>query len=752
MHGPLQWQPLQLLDSRFRANLQALATRNPDLAARLAQLKIDQPFFIAARGDEILLGRESSIGIEAVPNSLPPAAARKTAQSVFPRDCVTWPIIVSGLGYGWLWDRIFKLPCKLTTAPGHRPPIYFLTADIEGLWAVLHVMDWREFLGQARLPIFAGRNAVEELRQALIDDPTLPRPKACLGMEPALWQDQTFEEMLGQVRVQSDARIELLYERLEQMYLAATAAELSPRFRSGRLRILGITSRYTTFLQHSMRDWLDGMSRLGHETRLVVESSDHLMLGQYGCAKAIADFQPDLLVLIDHYRGELGPLPANLPCVMWVQDRLDNIYCSDAGHKQTARDYCVGFGRLHLSTKYGFPIDRFMSCVVGVNEMRFEGADLNEEELRPYACDVSYVSHASVPAERLVSDFAQKSPAAMRSLIDDVFQQMEAWYTGGGLCLSEPAMTAIVRRSMDATRIELDAKAFAAVLMFFYQDVNNAMYRHQTLGWLADLEVNLCLWGKGWERHPRFAKYARGVADNHRDLRNIYLASKINIQVTPYGVMHQRLLDGLAAGGFFLLRRHPGDEVGRLYRRLLEWCQKHGIQSDEELHARADESIHALIAEMDRLELCSPATRSFPTFDVMHGHADMEFMNTAAAVWDGNDQRTGISPSLGTPGEGWGGGGGIAQRKEYPHPNPPPEYQGREKTSGASAYDQVAFGGRDELAECLRRFLGDPAARREIADSMRRIVLEKCSYLNISRRMLAMIADDLASSRMQKAA
>jgi hypothetical protein len=45
-----------------------------------------------------------------------------------------------------------------------------------------------------------------------------------------------------------------------------------------------------------------------------------------------------------------------------------------------------------------------------------------------------------------------------------------------------------------------------------------------------------------------------------------------------------------------------------------------------------------------------------------------------------------LTPSPGTPGEGWGGGSPIA--RPAPHLNPPPEYEGRrqEKTSRIFAH------------------------------------------------------------------
>ena len=84
--------------------------------------------------------------------------------------------------------------------------------------------------------------------------------------------------------------------------------------------------------------------------------------------------------------------------------------------------------------------------------------------------------------------------------------------------------------------------------------VNNLLFRHQSLRRsLLDMDIDLRLYGRGWENNPTFAKFARGVADHRGELPLIYQASRINLQVSPLGSLHQRVMEGLASGGFFLL-------------------------------------------------------------------------------------------------------------------------------------------------------------------------------------------------------
>ena len=702
MSALVKWHPLELFDARFAANIEALSGRDAALAARLSEVRLLTPFCIAAEGDNVLLGRQGAAGVEVVPNPLPPLVARDVAGNLFPQGAVNGPVAIAGLGYGWLWDRVAKLPCRMEAAPGHRPPIYLLTGNIERLWAVLHVLDWRQMLADQRFPLFVGPEAATQFRQALIDRPSLPLPAAWVSAEPQLWP-QDFNFLLKGVTEGRSRQMDRLRARVRELYPAVSPAELAERLGAGKLRVLGITSRYTTFLQYSMRDWLSGFERLGHETKLIMETADHEVTTPLGIAEACADFRPDLVVLIDHYRAEFAGLPEHVPCVMWVQDRLPNIFSESGGRNQTDLDYCVGFGRLHLSSRFGYPADRFMPSTIGINDQKYARSPLSPEDVARYGCDVSYVSHASTPSDALIRKELGPSPSPEASrLLWDFHDRMVAHFEGGGHVLTEPVLRRRLIESMRQTRVDLDPAGVDDLIGFFSQQVNNAIFRHQALLWVADLGVDLRLYGRGWEAHPHLSRFARGVADNQSELPKIYLASKINLQLIPHGVMHQRLLDGLSAGGFFLIRYTPGDAIGGAYRQLWEWCRGRGIQCDADMRARADEQARHLIDRVDELLGYDSAAAGLPLYDCLQTVADDQFMSLASAVWP----------------------------FEYP---------------------QVAFADREELRSKLTRYLGDDAARTELAGAMRRVVVDRCSYRSINQRLLQFIMADLSRRESRSA-
>lgn len=697
----LTWHPLASLAERFAANLAALQMRDPQLADRLATLVIAQPFYIAAEGDRVFLGRCGESGIAPIADPVPAPSAKSLARKVFPSAAVTGPLAVCGLGYGWLWDCVAKLPSRIDVLPGHRPPIYFLTGDIEQLWAVLHVMDWRAMLADRRYPIFAGPDAFEQFRTSLIADPTFPEPRGLIRIDSTL-PAVNLDEFLKDLRLAREQHLKTIHRAIEALYATPRGNDWPAKFRSGRLRVLGITSRYTTFLQHSMRDWLSAFERMGHQTRLVIEQHDHLMLGAYGYARGILDFNPDLILIIDHYRAEIGDIAQSVPCVMWVQDQLPNIYCAAAGRAQGPRDYCLGHGRLHLSTRYGYPAERFLSTTVGINDEKYAPAPPSSEEIRKFGCDVSYVSHASATSDKLVEKLLGPKPREeMARLVWDMHDRMVGHFQSGGQVLTDPVLRLHLCASIAQTGFDPGLAQGQAILQHFSGQVNNAIFRQQALEWVAQAGVDLRIYGRGWDTHPRLARYARGEADNQRDLPSIYRASKINLQVITHGAVHQRLMDGLASGAFFLMRYTPGDDLGIPYRALWEFCRRNGIRGEHEMRAALNDEAGSWVARIESLVGHDTASHDMKLFDCLATLADNDFASLATGIW----------PEL---------------------------------------YPKVSFKTPADLHEKLGLFLSDEPLRNRIAMEMRSVVNERFSYRSISQRLLRMIGDSLKEQSESK--
>ncbi len=694
--GEPSYQPLGQLASLFQANLAALEAARPHIARQLGEFDPSMWGVCAADG-QVKLAQRSAEGWRQMPQALTPMASKETAEKIFPNGRRMCAVLVAGVDQGWLWHALYTMPCEVPALPGHRPPLYFLARGGEHLALALHLHDWRQMLADPSVQLFVGADAVEQVARSMQGAAHCPWPKVAVTLDPVLWtQGRTLDSLLVQAAQAAEARFAACQKRLVELYRCADEpGALAARLQSEKsLKILGITSRYTTFLQYSMRDWLAGFEELGHQTKLVIEQEDFHSLSNLHYAQACAEFVPDIILLIDHARCEFKAFPPNIPFVMWVQDMLPNILSAPAGAGQNRTDYVLGYGRTDCIYKYGYPARRFMSSMIGVNPRRFSPP----AQRGGYACDVSFVSHCSTPAAELLAEELQKQPdAQLKKLLSVMYEKLAGVYQSGGYVVEPMAFEQLLRQSMEQTQTRLQDPA--GVLDFFTQRINNALFRHQALNWLVELDIDLRLYGRGWEAHPTFKRYARGVADNQKDLAEIYHTSRICLHIAPWGSAHQRVFDGLAAGAFFLFRGHGGELNESDWRELWRMCQAENIQTDQEFGRRATPPMRQLLARIVARTQDDPFASSYgPAYDFLgelRDQAEMDFTRSASTLW--------------------------------------PEYS------------QVAFFNRDDLHEKIRRFLPDDAARQTIARSMRQTVVDKLSYLAICKRLLRFIDHDLAA-------
>jgi hypothetical protein len=700
----VNWQRLDMLGARFRANCDALATRDAELAGRLRSHRPSAQYVIATQDERVHLARLEGTTAHVIPCRLPPVGAQQVAQQLCLTGRYHEPVLVAGIDQGWLWHFLYQLPAEAPACPGYRAPLFFLVKEIKELWIAAHLHDWRQLLADARVQILVGADAYSQVLRTIDANPRINIPRLSVTLDPAVWPaGKNLDVLTSELLSSLNARLGVAGERLKALYAANTDASIAARLRSGaKLRVLGLTARFTTFLQHSMRDWLAAFAAMGHETRLLIEQADHEQLNSLVVAEMAAEFRPDLILMIDHYRGELGGMPATCPAVMWVQDYLPNIFNKSAGAAQTPYDYVIGYNRTECTTKFDYPASRFLSVHVGVNEERFAPPDLNEEDRRRFECDISFVGHASKPAEAIIREAVEQTTPEAKPLLMDAFERLRAVYAEGHALTHPLHIRGIIEQACVQLRLAPDADSLQRITDLFTHRINNALFRHQALGWAADAGVNLHVYGNGWEQNPRFARFARGPADNATALRKIYRASRINLQAIPHGSVHQRLLEGLCAGGFFLCRYVPGDVLDRTYEPLWAWCRREGVSNDEQLIQRATPDVLRMLGELQRTIGIDPFKLGVALTDDMRLSHDNGYIRTAI-----------LDPE----------------------------------------HNLISFDSRAVLHQRITHFLDRPQERQAIAKSMRERVLERLTYRATTRRVLEFIANDLAGrAKPQEAA
>ncbi|MHC5108612.1 MAG: glycosyltransferase family protein, partial [Planctomycetota bacterium] len=204
----------------------------------------------------------------------------------------------------------------------------------------------------------------------------------------------------------------------------------------------------------------------------------------------------------------------------------------------------------------------------------------------------------------------------------------------------------------------------------------------------------LRIYGNGWEKHPTLSEFAAGPAENGDELIRVYRGSTINLQLMPAGFIHQRALDGLAAGGFFLSRMAHGDLIGPALQKLGRLMRESGQRSIAELRV-LDGRVDGWLKE------------------IRGRYYDPEKDPQSSAI----SLHVFVNSELATP------------LVDFPR------------------FNEVVFDSAESLAERAEFFLQHDAERLEIAGAMRQVTVDRFSYDGWMAQFLNAHAEYLAGTR-----
>jgi hypothetical protein len=595
------------------------------------------------------------------------------------------PYLIEGLGLGGFVARLHEASQR--TFLTYSCPLFLVEPNAALVAVALQLRDWSAILGDPRVYLATGPQWAEELCTCWDDDLDLPFPTRLITISRT---DQTLNptvlEVVEQASQRRACRAEQSLADLERRYEGRDAAYWAKRYQTALsgggapLRILSAVSRHTTFLQYSLRDAQRALEALGHQCVVLTEQSDHTTTGVLSIHRAVRELDPDLFLALDHLRPEFGmAMPAALPILTWDQDQLPHVITKENLAKVAPHDFLVGCSKPACMDQ-GLPAGQYLAARLPTCPEQFGGPPLTDEESQRYGCDFSYVSHASqTPRAFHDQERSRIGDPRLLQLFDTLFERLPelltTHYVATGAVIAD-----LIESSCHACGItSVDDETRRWLSVWYLWRLGDRLFRHQALGWVADWAQqnghSLRIYGNGWDRHPTLSRFAAGPAANGRELVCIYRASKINLQLIPAGFIHQRALDGLAAGGFFLTRANPQELRGSTVAPLLERVRSLGIESSRDLLTREDAELRKRL-EAHYGELLGSLNPDDP--NVLRHLQIAGELPLAPEVFDD--------------------------------------------------FSAVAFHSPETFAAAANRFLHDDRARTDITTRMRDIVLERFSY------------------------
>ncbi|MFQ5415057.1 MAG: hypothetical protein ACE5E6_11425, partial [Phycisphaerae bacterium] len=466
------------------------------------------------------------------------------------------PYLFDGLDRGWYFERVYRATDD--TFLGYSCALFVVEPDPARLALVLHLRDWHDILADPRVMVFVGDACMDDLRRAWDDSPDLPHPRQVFRLGPPrpASAPSIVEVVQDAARRREDA-VRASYRDIVSRYAGRDRRYWAQRFddalsgRGAPLRVLAAVSTHTTFLQHAMRDARHALEALGHKCRILTEDTCYTTISPLTYHAAMRDLDPDLFLSIDHLRPEFPwVVPPNLPILSWDQDQLPHVVTESNIAGMAEHDFVVGCSK-NPFVRAGCNPTQYLHALVPTCPERFGGDPLTNNERATYACDVSYVSHASqTPRAFHEHERAQYGNATIGRLLDAMYDTLPAMLAKHRTVCGKLPAVVLDEASRRCGVVVRDAALRTRLMWWYLWRVGDRMFRHEALEWVGawarKTGRRFRIYGHGWHDHPTLAPFAAGPADNGRELLCIYRASRINLQLMPAGFIHQRALDGLA--------------------------------------------------------------------------------------------------------------------------------------------------------------------------------------------------------------
>ena len=258
---------------------------------------------------------------------------------------------------------------------GHKNIIYLLEPSLDLFTIFLHFVDLEKLLKDSRIFFFIGDNCILDLLDFLKNDTQSPIPNRYL------LSNYHLTDMLNDISTKIDSYNKILEKEtnnnksiISKYYNSKTIEYWKKHFNVNRkLNIAALTTRMSSFVQYCTSDLLDGFKENGHNVKLIIEKDHDSRLRPNIVLKSLLDYKPDLLIIIDHLRGEFPWLPLNIPYMCWIQDMLPAFeFDNNLKANNLEFIFCISnIWKSHLSQRKQLYSKKIHHLPIGVNSKRY---------------------------------------------------------------------------------------------------------------------------------------------------------------------------------------------------------------------------------------------------------------------------------------------------------------------------------------------------------------------------------------------
>ncbi len=475
-------------------------------------------------------------------------------------------IVVEGVNPPWLLMAMSEQTTRKRFE--YSPRLSIIQSDPTELFEGLSVADLRGLLSQPRLHLFVGDDASQRFERDAMS--RMDEQLGKIGMTCSTVRTRS-EPGLGGVigRIWDAQRSEMdrLSRCVEAIYEGRDAKAWAARYRDALapgsdspLRVLIPSCRFTTYVQHAASSIRSAFERLGCETQLLIEQSDHANLSDHAYQRTLESFRPDLIVMINYTRsGCVQRLPAGAPHVCWIQDGVNHLFDHSTGAALGDLDFVVGHVYSALLTDFGYRSDRAMRFPVVADSEVFKPSGFSINKPARFDSEIAYVSHQSETPERMLGRQIQEAGGNYEPMLRTIAGRIGVLLRRAGAEGFRQPLWRMVESEVELThpgagRNDIAARTFHQ----FAIPLAERMIRQEMLQWAADIcsrrGWKCSIYGNGWEEHPELCNHAMGAVKHGSELRDCYERSIVHLHASVCNPAHQRVQECALSGGAPLSR------------------------------------------------------------------------------------------------------------------------------------------------------------------------------------------------------
>ncbi|MCP4707714.1 MAG: glycosyltransferase [Planctomycetes bacterium] len=563
-------------EALLAGNLAALREKDEALAEGIGSIELgDTVRMVAAKDGSVSFrirredGRDGWLGFSSVPMIMGEANLQRT--KVGAANMAMYRI-GSGVEAAGILEKMVGYQALLVVEP-----------DLVCLNLVMRLRDLRDALGRGRLALLVGDDV-----ESLLVDFYERQPGYAMVEQTTTWtwlsnrENQGFAQQVNQaMQIVSEKMVEMKARLLEEqkdqeMSLGEVTEALAA---PGSCRAVNCTDGNTPVDYMTSRDGLWGLSELGTTTDwLVFDRPDYG--SQYAQLERLNRVRPHLILLVDRLRGDLAlNLPESAVCVSLLRGAGVSVLRPEQpiAERMGGNDFvCPARGeQVDELRQAGVADERLILVPLGANTDLFRPMELEEEGQERYGGEVVMVGHKhSIEAET----YQIKLPTHQQlfeAMVSEIRQGADGYcHEAAGRFLSRAEKCGIEVR-------EDDLREFFTGLMQNY--LGDAVVGDTYIDGLreAGLEVNRWYWSgtpedktaeggcptldktagddcgtrkDAWVENPSYKVIGYG-----EELNKLYNGRKIFLHISGSGWVDDYLLNGMAAGAFFLVKGHPRD-------------------------------------------------------------------------------------------------------------------------------------------------------------------------------------------------